>query len=158
MFQFIKLASALRIIKTSISNKDYYAAVTTLIGLMNTLGLSDEATKAQAVVDGIKNGDYREIAVNSLSLVSEGLSMIFGLPPINVSVSGPDDALLHKLEYYSAQADKVAANIEEPVKLAAAPTDTTAIDPAVVSGILSLVTTLVQAWLNRKKSTPAVAA
>lgn len=153
MLQFLKLAQALRAIKAAIAGKDYLLAVTTLINLMGTMGLADEAAKAQAVVDGIKNGDYREIAVNSLSLVSEGLGMIFGLPPINVSIAGPDDALLHKLDFYAEKCE----HAEDPVlKLAAATTDTTAIDPAMISGIISLVTTLIQAWLNRKQPVPPV--
>ena len=154
MFQFIKLASALRTIKSAISAKDYLAAITALIDLMATMGLAEEAANAKGVVDGIKNGDYREITVNALALVTEGLARIFGFAPINVTIAGPDDALLHQLEYYADKAEKVGHGVEEPVKLATVQPDATAIDPALVSGIVTLVTNLIGLWLNRK-STPA---
>ena len=150
---FLKLAQSLRTIRSAIYSKNYRAAITALIDLMATMDLADEAAKARNIVDGITTSDYREITVNSLSLVSEGLAMIFGFPPVQFSgfaAGNPEAALCHNLDYFAQCADAADHGAEKVAAMAPNPDAATALNPAVVRGIVSLITSLVTEWLNRK--------
>lgn len=154
MFQFLKLANGLRAIKAAVAGKDYYAAIVAVVNLMLQLGLNEEATQLRDLVEAVKDGDYKAIAINAIELLSKGLSLIFGFPPLAVSAGNPtfpmdtEAMLCDRLDFYAEKAETIGSAVSAPAP--AAPESTAAIDPAIVSGVVNVLLALMQAWLARK--------
>lgn len=119
MIEFAKVSDTLTAIKRAISEDNYHAPLHSIISLMISLGLHNEALVLHNIrLKLLSNEQAKELVTKTLLLICNELPSVLNTPPVMTTYKDIESLLIHKLEFFALCAANLSLGRQEPVKLA----------------------------------------